>query len=144
MKAMEDLREMLCKELEEITMKGGLTAGDLDAVDKLTHSIKSIDTIMAMEESYSAGGYNAGGYNRSGYNNGGYSNGNYGGNYNRGYSARGRGGNARRDSRGRYARGMYRDGGKSHMVQMLQEMMEDAPDEKTRMAIESAISQMEQ
>ncbi len=140
MRAMEELREMLCKELEEITMKGGLTAGDLDAVDKLTHSIKSIDTIIAMEESYSAGGYNRGGYNNGGYSAGG----NYNGNYNRGYSARGRGGNARRDSRGRYARGMYRDNGKSHMVQMLQDMMEDAPDEKTRMAIETAISQMEQ
>lgn len=133
MKAMEDLRDMLCKELDEITMKGGLTAGDLDAVDKLTHSIKSIDTIMAMEssEKYSNGGNMNGGYMD---NNG----------YNRSYSARGR--NARRDSRGRYMTGYrtYRDGEKDHYVQMLHDMMEDAPDEKTRQAIHSAISQIEQ
>ena len=135
MKAMEDLREMLCKELEEITMKGGLTAGDLDAVDKLTHSIKSIDTIMAMEGSES--------YSNSGYMHDGYYD---GGNYNRNYSARGRGSYARRDSRGRYMENsrMYRDSGKTRMVQMLHEMMEDAPDEKTRRAIDTAISQMEQ
>lgn len=133
MKAMEDLREMLCKELEEITMKGGLTAGDLDAVDKLTHSIKSIDTIIAMEgaDGYSNGGYMDGGYYDDG-------------NYNRNYSARGR--YSRRDSRGRYMRNssMYRDNGKSRMVQMLHDMMEDAPDEKTRRAIDTAIMQMEQ
>ena len=46
---MERLRDMLCDELEKVTMKGELSAGSLDVVDKLTHSIKSIDTIMAME-----------------------------------------------------------------------------------------------
>lgn len=48
MKHMEQLKDMLCKELEEITSKGELTAGSLDTIDKLTHSIKSIETIMAM------------------------------------------------------------------------------------------------
>ena len=48
MHKMEELKEMLCDELEEITSEGKLTAGDLDTVDKLTHSIKSIETIMAM------------------------------------------------------------------------------------------------
>lgn len=45
-----DLKEMLCHELEEITRKGELTAGSLETVDKLTHSIKSIETILAMNE----------------------------------------------------------------------------------------------
>lgn len=123
MNAMHDLRDMLCKELDEITMKGGLNGGDLDAVDKLTHSIKSIDTIMAMQES---GSYNNGGYMRNGYN--------------RSYSAR------QRDSRGRYMTGYrnYRDGGKEHMMDMLHDMMNDAQDENIRRAIGSAISQIEQ
>lgn len=80
MHKMEELKEMLCEELDKITKKGELSAGSLDAVDKLTHSIKSIATIMAMEEA--EGGYSE---------NGGYS------------GARGRGRNARRDSMGRYS-----------------------------------------
>lgn len=47
---MHELREMLCEELDKITKKGELSAGSLDVIDKLTHSIKSIDTIMAMED----------------------------------------------------------------------------------------------
>ena len=50
MKSMYDLRDMLCKELEEITRKGELGAGDLDIVHKLTDTIKNIDKIEAMEE----------------------------------------------------------------------------------------------
>ena len=80
MHKMEELKEMLCEELDKITKKGELSAGSLDAMDKLTHSIKSIATIMAMEEA--EGGYSE---------NGGYS------------GARGRGRNARRDSMGRYS-----------------------------------------
>lgn len=41
-----NLKDMLCDYLEEITEKGALSAGELDAVDKLTHSIKSIDAIL--------------------------------------------------------------------------------------------------
>ena len=86
MQNMEELRDMLCEELDKITKKGELSAGSLDIVDKLTHSIKSIDTIMAMDD---AGYSNAGGYSY----------------------ARGRGSNAKRDSMGRYSsRNMY-DGG---------------------------------
>ena len=51
MKHMDKLRDMLCEELDEITKKGKLTVDSLDAVDMITHSIKSIDTIIAMEES---------------------------------------------------------------------------------------------
>lgn len=52
-KSMELVRDMLCDELDNISSKGELTAGSLDTIDKLTHSIKSIDTIMAMEDGYS-------------------------------------------------------------------------------------------
>lgn len=55
---MEEIRDMLCEELDKIADKGELSAGSLELVDKLTHSIKSIDTIMAMEErGYSERGY---------------------------------------------------------------------------------------
>lgn len=51
MQMMHDLKDMLLSELEEIVQKGDLSAGSLDAIDKLTHSIKSIVTILAMEDS---------------------------------------------------------------------------------------------
>lgn len=44
----EKLKEMLCEELDNITKKGELSAVSLDAIDKLTHSIKSLETIIAM------------------------------------------------------------------------------------------------
>ena len=50
MTVMHELREMLCRELEEVVEQGELTTGSLEVIDKLTHSIKSIDTIVAMEE----------------------------------------------------------------------------------------------
>jgi hypothetical protein len=83
---MYELREMLCEELDKITKKGELSAGSLDVVDKLTHSIKSIDTIIAMEEA----GYSSDDYSMRGNS-----------------YARGRGSNARRDSMGRYSSDNY-------------------------------------
>ena len=56
MHKMEELREKLVRELEELSSKGELSMGSLDAIDKLTHSIKSIDTILAMK-GYSNDGY---------------------------------------------------------------------------------------
>lgn len=101
MKGMEDLREMLCEELSNITEQGEITSGSLEIIDKLTHSIKSIDTIMAMEE---AGYSNEHGYSRY---DGGYGRGGYDDGYSRrGSYARGRGGNARRDPQGRYSNRM--------------------------------------
>ena len=83
------IKEMLCKELDEYGKKDELTAGSLDIVDKLTHALKSIETIIAMNEEGGESGRYMG----------------------RGSGARGRGRNARRDSMGRYAsRGSYNDG----------------------------------
>ena len=81
MHKLNELRDMLMEEIEKCADKG-ISAGSLDVIDKLTHAVKSIDTIMAMEE--------------AGYSND-YSN------------ARGRGRNARRDSMGRYSSRMYND-----------------------------------
>lgn len=86
MHKMYELREMLCEELDKITKKGELSAGSLDVVDKLTHSIKSIDTIIAMEDA----GYSSDDYSMRGNS-----------------YARGRGSNAKRDSMGRYSSDNY-------------------------------------
>lgn len=42
---------MICDELDAIADKGSITNGSLAALDQLTHSLKSIETIMAMEDS---------------------------------------------------------------------------------------------
>ena len=53
MKSMYELRDMLCKELDELARKGELGAGDLEIAHKLTATIKNIDKIEMMED----GGY---------------------------------------------------------------------------------------
>ncbi len=133
MKALHDLKEMLEQEIKEISNKGELTAGSLDTVDKLTHSLKSIETIIAMsgEGEYSQRDGRGG----NSYNDGGNMGGGYSGYYPRYAYAR----NQRRSSNGRYSR----DDGREAMIEKLEDMMEDAPDDKTRNAIQKCISQME-
>jgi len=136
MHEMYKLKDMLCEELEKITKKGELSAGSLDAVDKLTHSIKSIDTIIAMDEYSEDDGMS---YERGG-NRGG---GNRGNSYARGQ---------RRDSMGRYSRNSYRDGyvngGYSREEEMdnlkmeLQGLLEEAENEEERKMIRKWIKQV--
>ena len=51
MDTMMKVREILCTELDELATKPKLTADSLAEIDKITHSIKSIDTILAMQGS---------------------------------------------------------------------------------------------
>lgn len=151
MEELYKLKETLCNELEEYSKKTKMSAGDLDVVDKLSHTIKNIDKIIEKydEDEYSgAMGYsNRMNYGRGCYSNerggrDGYSNERGGYSNERDYSmARGRGSNARRDSRGRYSG----EGYSGHdMVMELRDLMEDAPDERTRMEFEKFIRKMEQ
>lgn len=147
MEELYKLKETLCNELEEYSKKGKMSAGDLDVVDKLSHTIKNIDKIIEKydEDEYSgAMGYSnrMSDRGRGGYSNRGYSNDRMMDRTD--YSmARGRGSNARRDSRGRYA-GEYHDGYSGHdMIAELRELMEDAPDEQTRSEFEKFIRKME-
>lgn len=144
---MYKLRERLSEELDKIVDRGNITAESLTLIDKITHSMKSIDTICAMEE------YGEDDYSQDG----GYSG--------RNSYARGRGRNARRDSMGRYARdngGMgnggngnsygrrySRDGrsydrgysGDDDMMDMFSEMMDNASDSKEREVIQKMMNQ---
>ena len=131
MDAYYSLKKMLCRELEDVVKKGELSAGDLDVVDKLTHSIKSLVTIMAMEE----GGYsNDGSYDN--YGNGGMNGGSY--NSYRGYSSR-RG----RDSMGRYTSGRRysRDEAKDEVMRHLEKAMTGASGEQ-RKIIQDAVEEL--
>lgn len=130
MKDMYELKEMLCKELEEYSRKGKMSAGDLETIHKLTDTIKNIDKIEKLEDGgYSHdGGWEARGrYDRVG-------NMMPGGNsYDGGNSYR----RQRRDSRGRYSRdgGFTYDDGKSEMIGELEDMMHNAKSEREREAI---------
>ncbi len=158
-KLYEDIEQMcytLSDELAKANMKvekagGELSAGDLEYIDKLTHALKSVKTTKAMlesemEEGNSSYDNNRGGNSRDGrsYRNGNSSrrggNSSYdmmGGSY-----ARGRGRYSRRDSMGRYSDGSsYAN---EDMVSELRELMEVAPNEKTRLEFERFIQKIEQ
>ena len=139
MRDYEELKMLLCEELEKIAKKGELTAGSLDTIDKLTHSIKSLLTIMAMEEggeSYARyGGSYARGRSREG---GSYRDGRSreGGSYES--YARGQ----RRDSMGRYSRRGYSR--EDDIAERLMDIMEDIDDPKVKQTLHKAIEKMEE
>ena len=141
MKELYDLKEILCKELKEYGEKGELTAGTLDVVDKLAHTIKNLDKII---EVYDEEGY-SGHYPYWAYDNG-----NMGGNSSRrSYrGSYGRGGSyaQRRDSRGRYSneRGYSREGySRNDLADKMRELMDEAPDDRTRQEIQRMVEKLE-
>ena len=138
MRYMEDLKDLLCAELEDFAEKGKksgkMSMGDLETVHKLTDTVKNIMKIDVLKEEagYSEDGHYMGegriygtSYDDGMHRDGGYS------------YARGRR-YARRDSMGRYSRddgmmyrggmrgGYSRDDGKHYMMEQLEEMMEEA------------------
>ena len=135
---MEDLKDLLCAELEDYAEKGKksgkMSMGDLDSIHKLTDTVKNILKIDMLdgETGYSEDGAYMGEGRIYGTS--------YNG-YDRGTSyARGRGRYAKRDSMGRYSRddgymrrdgrgmrdGYSRDDGKAYMMEQLEDMMDDA------------------
>lgn len=139
------LKEMLMDELKEFGKKGELTAGSLETVDKLSHAVKNLCKIIEAyeeEEEYSMAGDGSYRYPDDGsYARGGRDG--RGGSYRGGSYARGRGRNARRDSMGRYSSEGYSRAAEE-MVDQLREMMEEAPDEQTRMEIQKLMKKLEQ
>ena len=131
MHRLEELKEMLCEELEEYADKGKLDMGGLEIVDKLAHAIKNIDKIIDKEDGYSERRYSERGMYEGNYR------GSYGDSYGRdGYSTRrGRGRNARRDSMGRYSSA-------GDMRMEIERLMDEAPDEETRMKLERFMQSM--
>lgn len=127
----EDLHELcetISREIGEANDKirsagGKLSGEDLTYLDKLTHTLKSLKTTIAMMEAEDG---ESGRYSMPHY--GSY---NYGGSYRRG-----------RDSMGRYTsrRGYSYDDG---MIEELRSLMESAPDERTKSEFRQFIAKME-
>lgn len=124
---MHKLMEYICDELEELERKadkdGKLSMAEVEYMDTLAHAKKNLMKCEEMEgEEYSTRGDSR--YGRNSY-------------------ARGRTGNVRRDAMGRYSRNRgysMADG----MIAELHDLMEEAPDEKTRMEFEKFIRKIEQ
>lgn len=125
-----ELKERLCDELKEYGKKGDLDVGTLDVVDKLSRTVKNlgkiIDKYEESEYSYENGMPHTDGmsYARNGRRSGRYS------------SAR------RRDSMGRYSRRGYSMDNKE-MIEELRDLMNDAPDDRTRQEFQSFIDKVE-
>lgn len=115
MDKMTELYDILCDELEKITEKGELTAGSLDAVDKI------IDIMKDMEEMGYSGDMMGRSYGRS------YDDRMYDRSYRGSYAQR-------RDSMGRYSRDEFKD--------RLEDVMRSAPNEKTRKELERLMMKM--
>lgn len=114
----EDLKMLLCKELEEISEHGEISRSDLEDVMKLTTTIKNIGKIMMMDDeggySQGNGDWNASGsyYSRDGRDM---------------YSRNGRDNNERYGtSYGRYSTMRSRAGNESEMVmEKIEQMMNE-------------------
>lgn len=138
MEELYKLKDLLCDELEEYGRKGELSAGSLEIIDKLSHALKSITTVIAMKEAeddysseYERGSSRNGGGNSS---------------YRRGGSSYAR--NQRRDGMGRYSRrGYSREDGYSmavdDMAERLHELMSDAPNDEIRQEIKRLMNKVE-
>ena len=115
---MHKLIDYICDEIDELERKadkdGKLTMSEIQYLDILAHAKKN----LLKTEDYD------GGYSRRGYDSS--------------YAGRR---NAKRDSMGRYSRDRYSRSG--DIVDDLHELMENAPDERTRAEYEKMIDKME-
>ena len=132
MEYMYELKDKLCKELDEIARKPEMGAGDLEISHKLTDTIKNLDKIEMLED----GGYSQAGDWEADMR----------GTYGRGSSYRGR----KRDSMGRYSRegrggrgGYSRHDAKEAMMEQMEMLMEQAGSEREREAIRRCMGQLE-
>lgn len=135
---MHKLIEYVCDELEDLEKKaekGNLSSSEIQYADTLAHLKKNLlkgeELYEEMDGEYSMAtdGRIYDGRNRS-YRGMSYARDN-----------RGRGSDAKRDSRGRYSSEGYSRA--DNMIDQLHEMMEDAPDERTRSEMRKFISKME-
>ena len=139
LKELKDLKETIANEIaqanKEIKKSGGdLNSGDIEMIDKLAHSMKSLVTTCAMLEAEDDGGYSErympyysrdDGHTRRNYTRDG--SGNYG---------------SYAKNEGRYNRNGYSRG--VDWNDHLRMLMDEAPDEATRMDIKKLMDKFDQ
>lgn len=137
MEYMQELKQKLCRELEEIAMKSSkasMSPSDIEEIHMLTDTIKNIDKIDRLEEGYSEMYSRDGDWQARGSYNRGSSYANRGQHYVRGHYSR-----ENRDARGRYSR----DDAKGEMMGAMEDLMDSATTEKERDIIRRAMEQLE-
>ena len=127
MRELYDIKENLLKEMKSYAKKD-ISASSLTMIDTLAHAIKNIDKVIEKCEEED------GGYSNDGMR------GSYGDGYSRRYSRDG-GSYRRRDSMGRYSRAGY-SGHDEDVTMELQDLMRNAPDERTRQKIQTILDRM--
>ena len=137
-----DMKEAVAYEIGEANKRiqqagNKISTTDLDIINKLTHSLKSLTTVCAMLEAEEEkdDGYSMNGqtYREA-----------YRGGSNRGGSYRGYAG----ENRNRYSRNSYAREGRGYsrtgdMTEHLRMLMDEAPDENTRMEIRKLMDRFE-
>lgn len=134
--SMDEIKRMICQELDDIAEKGEMSSGDLDAIHKL---VVTKEKLLRIEEIEDELGYSGDGdwraegsyrdnSNRDSYRGGSYRNSSYDGN-----SSRGR----RRDSMGRYSRS-----GGSTREKMMDMIQNDDLTYSQRQALQSMMDEM--
>ena len=146
LETLHKLCEALMEEMEEYSKKieksDGMSAGDLEAVDKLSHALKSVKTTIAMMEADDEGGNSNrympwyGGVSYEGSNTG-------GGRSNRGGMSSARRGRANNPTgRNQYSR----EGGYSYAEEefehALEEALNAAPDERIREKLQRIMNEV--
>ena len=157
-----ELCETISMELESCNEKirqanGKLSPGDIDYLDKLTHTMKSLKAVIGMLEAqdsgysghfwdgryYFDGGNSMEGSSNRGSYEGASGRGSYEGGSSNGSYGRGRGRGANRDRMGRYAeRGYSRADAEEDFKTEIEELMNKAPDEQSRKKLEKLMNEM--
>lgn len=122
---MDELKEMLYCELDEMTKSGELSMGSVKAIGEILDAIKDIETIEAMSQGYSGeeGNSNRGRYYRDGY----AREGSYEGNSYR-----------RRNRMGQFSR-YSREGEKDQLVEELDHLMDTTTNGGDRQQLRQSI-----
>lgn len=148
-----ELCEYLDHDLKEMNEKirstnGKLNNDTLAYLDKLTHAMKSVKTVIAMEEA-KMNGYSGRGMS---YNHMPYDGSSYGNSYDGHSYARGRGSDAKRDAMGRYSRDGYsnrrdgysRDDAKEDMMHRLNDLMNRTTEPQFKSELKRFADELEQ
>lgn len=131
MNDLHELCEIVSREIGEANEKiqsagGKLTAGDVDYIDKLTHTLKSVKAVIAMMDDEGYSGDDGMAYRGRSYGDRMY---------------RGRSYARRRDGMGRYSGRYSRDG---NLVDQLHALMQDAPNEQIKREMQRLAEKVEQ
>lgn len=129
---MDELREMLYCELDEMTKMGDLSMGSLKTIGEILDAIKDIETIDAMSQGGYSGEYaNEGNSMRGRYYRDGYAReGSYEGNSYR-----------KRNRMGQFSR-YSREGEKDQLVEKLETLMEDTTNGGDRQEISQKVMEI--